>query len=117
MAIVEAKEAGVVLPVARPGGLFRALYLRLPHRVRAGLTTEQVEALRVAAAELGASNHPLDLRLVLPTPFGRCYLVFLCGHDRRGGRGVSFRTGNTATRVVLTAALAALVAGVAALVA
>ena len=113
MAIVEAKEAGVVLPVARPGGLFRALYLRLPHRVRASLTNEQVEALRVAASELGASNHPLDLRLVLPTPFGRCYFVFLCGHDRRGGRGVSLRTGNTATRVAL---LAALVAGAAALV-
>ena len=63
--------------------LFRALYRRLNPRIRASLTLEQVEELRIAAAELHHGRHRLDLRLAIPSPFGRFYVVLFAGRDRR----------------------------------
>ncbi|MCB1885954.1 MAG: hypothetical protein KDG89_18565 [Geminicoccaceae bacterium] len=63
--------------------LFRAIYRRLSPCVRASLTVAQVEGLRIAAAELNRGRHGLDLRLALPSPFGRFYLALFAGRDRR----------------------------------
>ena len=51
--------------------------------VRAGLTAEQETAIRAAARQDTWQRHPFDIRLSLPTPFGRIYLALIAGRERR----------------------------------
>jgi hypothetical protein len=56
---------------------------RLPPDVRASLTPAQAAALKAAAAGRVADPPPIDLRLSLPTPWGRYYFAIFGGRDRR----------------------------------
>lgn len=56
---------------------------RLPQDVRSSLTPAQEQALRQAAAGRGAEPHPLDVRLSVPTPWGRYYFALFGGRERR----------------------------------
>lgn len=56
---------------------------RLPREVRSSLTPAQEQALRQAAAGRGTEPHPLDIRLSIPTPWGRYYFALFGGRERR----------------------------------
>ena len=64
-------------------GLYKSLLSRIPHDVQASFTPEQVRGLRQACEQLRWGRHPLDIRLSLPFPATRFYLVFLAGMERR----------------------------------
>lgn len=51
--------------------------------VREGLTQEQVSAIREAMRRGDWDSHPVDLRLAVPTPFGRYYVTLIAGPERR----------------------------------
>lgn len=63
----------------RAEGLLRAI----DPVVRGGLTETQEEAIRAAARQDAWQRHPVDIRLALPTPFGRFYLTLITGRERR----------------------------------
>ena len=63
----------------RAEGLMRAI----DPMVRAGLSLKQEEAIRAAARRDVWYANPLDIRLVLPSPFGRLYLALVGGRERR----------------------------------
>jgi hypothetical protein len=110
-------EAPATDRVAGPGwappidghGLFKSLMLRLPRGVRRSLDHEQLLAIRQAAEEMAWGEHPIDIRLSLPWPGGRRYVVLLGGRDQRGPakrlqkhtRASAIRVGNIASFVVL----------------
>lgn len=56
---------------------------RLPRDVRSTLTREQEAALRAAAAGRNLEPHPVDIRISLPTPWGRYYFAVFVGRERR----------------------------------
>lgn len=56
---------------------------RLPQDVRSTLTREQEQALRMAAAGGVANSHPVDIRISIPTPWGRYYLAMFGGREKR----------------------------------
>lgn len=65
---------------------------RLPQDVRSTLTRDQEAALRAAAAGRALDPHPVDIRLSLPTPWGRYYFAVFGGRERRSAaRRVSDR--------------------------
>jgi hypothetical protein len=63
----------------RAEGLIRAM----EPAVRAGLTVVQEAAIREAARQDAWLEHPVDIRLSVPSPFGRVYLGLVAGHERR----------------------------------
>jgi hypothetical protein len=63
----------------RAEGLLRAI----DPVVRAGLSLKQEDAIRAAARQDAWQAHPIDIRLVLPSPFGRIYLALVGGPERR----------------------------------
>ncbi len=63
----------------RAEGLMRAI----DPVVRAGLSLKQEDAIRDAARQDTWKRHPVDVRLALPTPFGRLYLALVAGRERR----------------------------------
>jgi len=63
----------------RAEGLMRAI----DPVVRAGLSLKQEDAIRAAARQDAWQAHPIDLRLMLPSPFGRFYLALVVGRERR----------------------------------
>ena len=63
----------------RAEGLMRAI----DPVVRAGLSLKQEDAIRTAARRDAWQSNPVDLRLVLPSPFGRYYLALVGGRERR----------------------------------
>lgn len=92
-------------------GLFKSLMLRLPRGVRRSFDHEQLLAIRQAAEEMAWGEHPIDIRLRLPWPGGRRYVVLLGGRDQRGpakrlqrhARTHAVRVGNLASGLVLLA--------------
>ncbi|MCH8997609.1 MAG: hypothetical protein IID48_05005 [Proteobacteria bacterium] len=52
--------------------------------VRDGLSAEQEAAIRNAARQDTWKEHPVDIRLSLPSPFGRLYLALVAGREQRG---------------------------------
>ena len=63
----------------RAEGLLRAI----DPTVRAGLSMKQEDAIRAAAQQDTWHPHPIDLRLTLPSPFGRFFLAVVGGSERR----------------------------------
>ena len=63
----------------RAEGLLRAI----DPVVRAGLSLKQEDAIRAAARQDTWKRHPVDIRLALPTPFGRFYLTLVGGREHR----------------------------------
>jgi len=90
-------------------GLFKSLMLRLPRGVRRSFDHEQLLAIRQAAEEMAWGEHPIDIRLRLPWPGGRRYIVLLGGRDQRGPakrlqrhtRSQTVRVGNIASGIAL----------------
>ena len=64
----------------RAEGLIRAI----DPVVRDGLSAEQEAAIRNAAKQDTWEEHSVDIRLGLPSPFGRLYLTLVAGRERRG---------------------------------
>ena len=99
----------------RAEGLLRAI----DPVVRAGLSLKQEDAIRAAARQDSWKRHPVDIRLALPTPFGRFYLALIGGRERRSAARLATErnrhplasAGNLAMVGALIAALA--LAGVA----
>ena len=56
------------------------LLKRLPRDIAETFSNEQLDALGRAAAP---SRHPIDIRLSLPFPSGRRYVVLLAGREKR----------------------------------
>ncbi len=69
----------------RAEGLMRAI----DPVVRAGLSLKQEDAIRAAARQDTWKRHPVDIRLALPTPFGRLYLALVAGRERRSAARLS----------------------------
>ena len=63
----------------RAEGLLRAI----DPVVRAGLSMKQEDAIRAAARQDAWKRHPVDIRVALPTPFGRLYLALVGGREHR----------------------------------
>ncbi len=63
----------------RAEGLLRAI----DPVVRAGLSLKQEDAIRAAARQDAWKGHRVDIRLALPTPFGRFYLALVGGREHR----------------------------------
>ena len=96
-----AKQSTGWAPPIDGHGLFKALMARLPRRVRRSFDHEQLLALRQAAEEMAWGEHPIDIRLSLPLPGSRRYLVLVGGRERRRAgercRHPLVRTGNIAS--------------------
>ena len=65
----------------RAEGLLRAI----DPVVRDGLSAAQEAAIRNAARQDTWIEHPVDIRLSVPSPFGNLYLTLVAGHERRSG--------------------------------
>ncbi|MFO1067819.1 MAG: hypothetical protein U1E14_04765 [Geminicoccaceae bacterium] len=63
--------------------LVLSLLAQMPAETRAGFADSQVRALREAARRSQWGRHAIDIRLSLPLPGRRCYLVLIGGHERR----------------------------------
>lgn len=59
------------------------LFERLPEDVDRRLAPDVRQALSKAAAERAWNGHPVDIRMSVPLPFGRCYLALVAGRERR----------------------------------
>lgn len=96
---------------ATPAGPVADLFKRMPRDVAATFTTEQLAALDRA---LAPSRHAVDIRLSLPSPGGRRYVVLLAGRERRPhARLATYRRSHplrTLSNIVLFAVLSALLA-------
>ena len=60
-------------------------FSRIPREVAASFDEAQLSAIRLAFADGFQRRHSVDLRLSLPLPFRRCYLIVLLGPERRAG--------------------------------
>ncbi len=72
----------------RAEGLLRAI----DPAVRVSLTEAQEDAIRAAARRDSWKRHPVDIRLALPTPFGRFYLALIGGREHRSAAPARRRT-------------------------
>jgi len=61
-----------------------ALLRRLPAAVVADLGPVELEDLRAALARPSGIDHPVDIRLSVPLPWGRRYVALVSGRERRG---------------------------------
>lgn len=59
------------------------LLRNIDESVRRGLTAEQLSAIRAAAQSSSWQDQPVDLRLSLPTPFGRLFVALIAGREQR----------------------------------
>lgn len=84
---------------------------RLPAPIRSSLTQEQEAALRQAAGGRGINSHPIDLRLSIPTPWGRFYVAVIGGRERRSA---ARRASDGRLRPLATTANALFIGGMAA---
>ena len=64
----------------RAEGLMRAI----DPAVRESFSEAQEGAIRAAVRQDVWKHHPVDIRMALPTPFGRFYLAVVAGRERRG---------------------------------
>lgn len=83
---------------------------RMPESMVESFTDAQLEALR--SAMVNPARHKVDIRLSIPTPFKRFYLVFLAGPERRSkARRVDddFRLWTPANAIFLALLLSSLV--------
>ena len=69
---------GEITVGAAPGAL-----ARLPADILATLTEPQRQALAKVLEASGATRPPVDIRLTLPFPLARYFLVVVAGRDRR----------------------------------
>ncbi len=91
----------------RAEGLLRAI----DPAVRESFSEAQEHAIRVAARQDIWKRHPVDIRMALPTPFGRFYLALVGGRERRSAARLAVErhhhpltgAGNLATFGVLIA--------------
>lgn len=63
----------------RAEGLLRAI----DPAVRESFSEAQEDAIRAAARQDVWKRHPVDIRMALPTPFGRFYLALVVGRESR----------------------------------
>ena len=56
---------------------------RIPRDVAAGFTDDQLLAIKMAFAARHRGAHAIDLRISIPTPLRRIYIVLLAGTERR----------------------------------
>ena len=86
---------------------------RMPGDIATTFTAEQLAAVQMAFGMRYAVNHGIDFRRTLSLPWGRFYLVLLCGRDwRREGGPSCF--GTAGRRLLDTLACGIAAAGVAA---
>lgn len=63
---------------------FDKILARIPPEIAATLTNEQLEAIEEALSKNNTLNHhPVDIRVSLPVPGRRTYIVLLAGSERR----------------------------------
>ncbi|TDQ84172.1 hypothetical protein A8950_0720 [Dongia mobilis] len=60
-----------------------AFLRKLPAEIRQSLTPPQAEAISRVAQGSIQRRHPIDLRLSIPLPGSRAYLVVLMGREKR----------------------------------
>jgi hypothetical protein len=58
-------------------------FSRIPRAAAESFSPEQLSAIKMAFAARSWGTHAIDLRLSLPLPGARYYLVFLLGRERR----------------------------------
>ncbi|NJL38626.1 MAG: hypothetical protein HC840_30685 [Leptolyngbyaceae cyanobacterium RM2_2_4] len=68
---------------SRKDALFEQFLAHVPPQTAETFTDAQVEALKQACSQLNWKKHPVDIRLSVPVPFNRFYLVILAGPERR----------------------------------
>jgi hypothetical protein len=59
------------------------LLARLPDEIHSRLTPDIRDALAQATKARRWGDHPIDIRLSIPLPFGRYYLALVLGPERR----------------------------------
>jgi hypothetical protein len=74
---------------------------RLPDEIHSRLTPDIKDALAQVAAPRRWGDHPIDIRLSIPLPFGRYYLALVLGPERRAEER---RSTEREARPVMTAA-------------
>jgi hypothetical protein len=77
------------------------LLARLPDEIHSRLTPDLREALARAVAPRLWGEHPVDIRVSIPLPFGRYYLALVLGPERRNE---ARRKSESGSRRVVTAA-------------
>jgi hypothetical protein len=82
---------------------------RLPDEIHSRLTPDLKEALARATAPRAWGEHPIDIRLSIPLPFGRYYLALVLGPERRNDER---RKTESASHRVMTPANLAFILGI-----
>ncbi len=62
---------------------FKKLLAEISPEILATLTDEQIEAIYKVFSYRAEANHSIDLRISIPIPGARSYLLFLAGWERR----------------------------------
>lgn len=58
-------------------------FRRLSDDVTAGLTAEQRSAIAAALAAESVNSPPINIRVSIPSPFGRWYVTIFAGREKR----------------------------------
>jgi hypothetical protein len=74
---------------------------RLPDEIHSSLSPDIKDALAQAVAPRRWGEHPIDIRVSIPLPFGRYYLALVLGPERRSEER---RRTESDSRPIMTAA-------------
>jgi hypothetical protein len=70
--------------------VFEQLFAKIPQEITDTFTEEQLEAIKKAFGSRSWTRHPLDLRVSIPIPGLRFYLVLLAGPERRAKQRLQY---------------------------
>ena len=71
--------------------VFDQLFAKIPPEITDTFTEEQLEAIKKAFSSRNWARHPLDLRVSVPIPGLRFYLVLLAGSERRSKQRLQYQ--------------------------
>ncbi len=63
--------------------VFEQIFAQISPKIPNTSTVDQIESIKMAFGSNNKTSHPVDLRVAVPTPELRFYLVFLAGLERR----------------------------------
>ncbi|MEA5505324.1 hypothetical protein VB735_19860 [Halotia wernerae UHCC 0503] len=63
--------------------VFEQLFAQISPEIKDTFTVDQLESIKMAFGSKNITTHPLELRVSVPTPELRFYLIFLAGLERR----------------------------------
>lgn len=91
MALIVTIKIVLMNQIQQTDPVFEKLFAQIQPEVKETLTLEQVAAIqRAFGSENWTRRHPLDLRVTLPIPGLRFYIVLLAGEEKRSKQRLQY---------------------------